>query len=170
VADDAGEAVLTIGDKQWPVSAEGVVELDPLPSPARRARLLVRGGGGDVLIGPVTYRFEEGILANGSWFEQGLQSYIGAVRMRQTFRYNTEPTSRAVLDLGRVLAVSVEATLNETPLGRRVAPPPPPSFQFDLATRLRRGDNELELLVRNSPDQDCGVFGPVRVFSLPGLP
>jgi hypothetical protein len=112
-----------------------------------------------VLAGPVTYRFEEGILANGSWLEQGLRSYVGAIRMRQIFRFDAEAPSNAILDLGRVQAASVEANLNGNAAGQRAGA----AFHFDLAGWLRRGDNELELLVRNTPGEDCGVFGPVTV-------
>ena len=168
LATEAGEVRLTVGAKVWSVGADGVVELDSLPSPARQAWLVLRAAPPNraVLTGPVTYRFEEGFLAAGSWFEQGLRSYVGAVRMRQTFRWDDEPSPSAVLDLGRVEAASVEARLNGKPLGRRAGE----SFHFDLAAELRRGDNEIELLVRNTPGRDCGVFGPVRIFSLPDSP
>ena len=160
VGDLAGTE-LTTGARGYPVGPDGVVELDALPSPARQARLLVPGTEMSRLLpGPITYRFEEGILANGSWFAQGLRSYVGAIRMRQTFRLDDERARDAMLDLGRVEgAASVEARLNGKPLGRRVDGP----FQFDLAGHVRRGDNELELLVRNTPGPDCGVFGPVTI-------
>ena len=171
LADEVGQAVLKIGDKQWPVGADGVVELDPMPSPARQAQLLLPRtppNHAAVLTGPVTYRFEEGILGKGSWFEQGLRWYVGAVRMRQTFGLDTEPPTGAILDLGSIRARSVEARVNGSLLRARVDPPPP-SFELDLAAYLRRGDNEVELVVRNTPGEDCGVFGPIRVW-LPSLP
>jgi hypothetical protein len=165
----AGDLVgtkLTTGAKGYPVGPDRVVELDALPSPARQARLFVPGTemNRPLLTGPVTYRFQEGVLANGSWFAQGLRSYVGAIRMRQTFRLDDESARDVILDLGRVEgAASVEARLNGKPLGRRVDAP----FHFDLAGHLRRGDNELELLVRNTPGRDCGVFGPVMIRRSP---
>jgi hypothetical protein len=163
LAEDVREAWLIVDGKSWPVGADGVVELDPLPSPARQAWLRVGAGRETraVITGPVTYRFEEGILAAWWWYAQGLRWYVGAVRMRQTFRLDGELSSNAVLDLGHVKAVaSVEAQLNGNSLNERIARPP---FHFDLAGHLRRGDNELELLVRNTPGTDCGVFGPVTI-------
>jgi hypothetical protein len=161
LADDVGDVSFSIEGKDWPIGAGGVVELDAEPSPARRATQRVgrRRLGGSILTGPVVYRFEEGFLKAGSWLDQGLRSYVGAVRMRQTIRLDWLPPSGAILDLGRVLG-TLEARINGHELGERLLPP----FQFGIGDHLRVGDNALELLLtRLDATLDCGVFGPVTI-------
>ena len=166
LARDVDAATLWLDDVEQRIEPATVVELDPVPSPSRRAKLRVRGRalGGAVFTAPVTYRFEDGVLQTGSWLTQGLRSYSGAVRLRQTFRVVDAVPRSGVLDLGRVRG-TVEGRLNGNPLGRRVLPP----FQFDLTDRLRAGENELELLVTNTPANYLSTWSRTRVWAIDEL-
>jgi hypothetical protein len=149
--------------------------------PDRKAVLRVKSRqlSGGVFAGPVTYQFAAGTLRLGSWLSQGLRSYSGALKMRQTFSLSSDIAGRAiVLDLGRVRG-TVEATLNGQHAGVRCLSP----YRFEVTRFAKRGNNDLELLVTNtlanhlstwgptrswSPDQlESGIFGPitVKIFS-----
>jgi len=151
------------------------IRLDAGPSKPRRAVLRVasRQLGGGVFAGPVTYELGVGILSTGSWVPQGLRSYSGSVRMKQTIEL--PDVNRATLDLGHVRGTA-ECFVNGKSVGVRFIAP----YRFDLSALARAGANELELVVTNtlanhmstwrptrvwSPDQlECGIFGPVRLI------
>jgi hypothetical protein len=130
--------------------------------------------GGGVFTGPVTYQFTYGVLQAGSWIDQGLNSYSGAVRLFQHFTIASTQFVRVILDLSRVRG-TVEARVNDRSAGIRVLSP----YTFDITDHVRAGKNKLELIVTNtlanflstwspttwwSPDQlECGVYGPVEV-------
>jgi hypothetical protein len=167
------DATLWVDGKPHPLTPE-----DAQSPVARNAVLRVRSRdmGGAIFEAPVFYEFARGVLNTGSWGQQGLRSYSGAIRMMQRFSLDAPGPSRATLDLGHVRG-TVEAKLNGASLGVRFLAP----YQFDLSNHLRSGANELELIVTNtlanflstwSPtrnwatDQlDCGVLGPVRIVS-----
>jgi hypothetical protein len=173
---DAENAHLSIDDRPVSITADGSVSIGSSISAARRAVLRVRSRqlGGGVFADPIFYRFGQGELKSGTWLAQGLRSYSGGLRMRQSFRFDGRVPGSAILDLGRVRG-TVEALLNRKRLGERFIAP----FSFDIRDALREGENELELLVTNtlgtflstwsptrgwSPDQfEAGVMGPVTV-------
>jgi hypothetical protein len=90
----------------------------------------------------------------------------------------TQPEANAkyVLDLGRVVATA-EVHVNGKKVGVRVAPP----WRVDVTGSLKRGENQVEVLVYNtranhyqiSPASYCGkpnsgLMGPVRLLSREG--
>lgn len=133
---------------------------------ARRAVLTLcsREKGGGLLGEPIFYRFGDGVLFTGSWLSQGLRSYSGAVRMRQFFEVPTEPPTQIELDLGDVRG-TVEACLNGHRLGVRCLPP----YRFDISHHLRRGTNDVELLVTNTLANMLSTWSPTRGYSIDQL-
>jgi hypothetical protein len=177
---DAIEPVLTVDGGAVAIDADGRATLPAGDaSGARSATLRVRSRqlGGGVLGSAVSYTFGPGLLKTGSWTNQGLRSYSGAIRMRQRFELNSNARKAdLLLDVGQVRGAA-EVRLNGHPLGARFLAP----YRFHLGDAARAGANGLELLVTNtlanflstwsptrgwSPDQfECGVFGPVRILS-----
>jgi len=175
---DAIEPELLVEGQRIPLDSDGrAVLCDPASvMPARQALLRLRSRqlGGGALAAPVTYTLGTGKLRTGSWLHQGLRSYSGAIRMRQSFTWNGEIPRNVVLDLGRVPG-TVEASLNGKLMGQRFLSP----YSFQVAELLKQGANELELVVTNtlanflstwsptrgwSPDQlDAGIIGPVVI-------
>jgi hypothetical protein len=172
-------AKLFVDEMELPISADGTVELSSNnPAPSRSAVLQITSQqlGGGLLDAPVTYQFGLGSIRTGSWLEQGLRSYSGAMRIRQHFVLSQEKQARAILDLDRVRG-TVEAAINGQTAGIRCLGP----YRFDLTNFLRDGENTLELIVTNtlanflstwsptswwSPDQlEAGIFGPVRILT-----
>jgi hypothetical protein len=122
-----------------------------------------------------------GFLKVGSWEEQGLVGYSGAVRYRQTLIRGTaeQPAIRTVLDLGQVRGTA-EVHVNGELVGVRIWSP----YIFDLTDHLRPGENDLQIWVYNTlgpymeavsptsfvfPGQTVsGLFGPVTLTETAG--
>ncbi len=105
------------------------------------------------------------LLAAGSWREQGLDTYAGAVDYAQTFALPQSWSGcRVWLELSQ-LRESVEVWLNETGCGVRLAPP----WRFEVTQALRPGANALRLRLWSgtSPNSDAGLLGPARLVAYP---
>jgi hypothetical protein len=158
------------------ISSSGEVDLAATaPTGCRKAVLFVacREAGGGVFLGPISYRFGRGLSPLGSWLDQGLRSYSGAMRLTTEFDAPAG-TAPVTLDLGHVRG-TVEAIVNGRSAGACVIAP----YRFDLGPFVRPGENELTLRVTNtlanhlstwsptrwwSPDQlESGIFGPVTL-------
>lgn len=142
---------------------------------SRRAILAIDSceWGGGLFHAPVTYEWAEegGVLYTGSWLEQGLRSYSGAIRMRQRLQLTG---NESTLDLGQVRG-TVQALINGKSVGVRFMSP----YRFSVSDAIHSGENEIELVVTNtlanhlstwspsrwwSIDQlECGVMGPVKI-------
>lgn len=99
---------------------------------------------------------------------EGISDFSGRVRYRTSFEGRE---GRAVLELGEV-GETAEVLLNGRPLGIRICRP----YRFSLEGLLKKGENELEIQVVNSPayfERDSlsrkmmlsasGLLGPVKV-------
>jgi hypothetical protein len=84
-----------------------------------------------------------GKIKTGDLRRQGFPQYIGEVIYRHNFAWNDELPEKARIFLEEVAVGSVEAELNEVPLGIRLWQP----YLFDCAGALRSGDNELVIRV-----------------------
>ncbi|MGC4033082.1 MAG: hypothetical protein QM754_15365 [Tepidisphaeraceae bacterium] len=176
IVDDA-DATLWIDGQAVSPRDRTSIELPAGPAGARRAVLRVQSRqlGGGVFTAAISYAFGPGALRLGSWTQQGLASYSGAIRMTTTFDLR-QLAGRLRLDLGRVRG-TVEAIVNGKSAGVRFMSP----YAFDLTSLAVAGANSVELIVTNtlmnhlstwsptrwwSPDQlECGITGPVRLLA-----
>lgn len=112
-------------------------------------------------------------LSSGSWHEQGLPYYCGALEYSQRITVPPEWNNcRIFLEVSQSRDV-IEAEVNGTPCGVRMAQP----YRFDVTPSVRNGeDNEVLLRVWNSaqaalqPTQETtpsGLLGPVRLVAYP---
>jgi hypothetical protein len=131
--------------------------------------------GGAALVDPVAVETDgTGRMPLGDWSGMGiLNNYSGGVRYRTTFTLSADEAKAGIqLDLGRVCATA-EVAVNGTKVGVRVAPP----WTFDVAGRLKPGENTIEALVYNTlsnhyqtiptnyrGDPLSGLIGPVRLM------
>ena len=120
-------------------------------------------------------RWRPGRSGWGHGREYGLASYSGGVRYSSTFRLDSEPQGRMVIDLGQVRGTA-EVWVNGQPLGARIWAP----YRFDITAAVQDGENRVEVLVLNtlapylrstSPtnyvfgeQEVSGLMGPVRVI------
>jgi hypothetical protein len=131
--------------------------------------------GGAALVDPVAVETDgTGRMALGDWSQMGiLNNYSGGVRYRTTFTLTEAEAEAAVqIDLSRLCATA-EVTVNGESVGIRVAPP----WRFNVAGRLKSGENTLEVLVYNTLANHyqtipsnyrgnplSGLIGPVRLL------
>ncbi|MFJ4921499.1 hypothetical protein [Streptomyces sp. NPDC088725] len=172
--EEAGEA----GGQEYGTDAEGWVRF---PGPlAAGATVLVRivavdgRRGGALLDAAVRAEVEETDVTLTEWAELGLRALGGYVRYRTTAFLPDGPTGRTLLDLGDVRGTA-EVTVNGRPVGQRVWGP----WTFEVTDTLRKGANDIEVVVRGtlagyleeaSPTRAIaagqvrtGLFGPVRI-------
>ncbi len=128
--------------------------------------------GGGVLEGPPRFETARGRMPPGNWRDLGLHDYSGGVRYSRLVEWTPHPSTRSLLDLGRVRGTA-EVRVNGEDAGARFLSP----YVFDLTDHLREGENELEVTVYNtlgpyfdaaSPthyvfpiQRDSGLFGPI---------
>jgi len=131
--------------------------------------------GGAAIPTPITFTVEAGTIDLGAWANQGMAHYAGGLVYETEVDLAADNIDEPLeLDLGRVRG-SVEAWLNDEPLGVRLWHP----YRFPLAGHMKAGRNTLRILVLNtlgphygaanpSPllyhGQDVsGLFGPVHI-------
>jgi hypothetical protein len=157
----------------------GRFEIDTAPTHAAVVALRVEPevgwSGGAALVEPVAVETDgTGRMALGDWSKMGiLNNYSGGVRYRTTFTLTEAEAEAAVqIDLSRLCATA-EVTVNGESVGVRVAPP----WRFNVAGRLKSGENTLEVLVYNTLANHyqtipsnyrgnplSGLIGPVRLM------
>ena len=119
----------------------------------------------------------EGEMAAGDWSRlDALLCYSGGIWYRRVLTLDSSQAAAAVeLDLGNVVS-SVDLRVNGRPAAVRVSPP----WRFDLSGLVRPGQNQIELLVRNTlanhyqtipsgyvGKPTAGLLGPVRLILTP---
>jgi hypothetical protein len=131
--------------------------------------------GGAAIEEPVAFSCGEGLIGLGDLSKnEALRTYSGGMWYRKNVRLTEAQCAPAhvVLDLGDLVA-SAEVWVNGSVAGRRLTPP----WVFDLAGKVRPGENRVEVLVYNTlgnlyltaPSRyrgsaASGLFGPVRLI------
>jgi len=133
---------------------------------------------GAVLRDPVRFETGRGLIAVGSWDEQGLSCYSGGMDYELTVDVPRAYCGRrVVLDLGSVRGTA-EVFVNGRSAGVRLWTP----YRFGVGALLRPGENDIRVRVLGTlgphysqvlatpyafPGQDqTGIFGPVRLVPL----
>jgi len=80
------------------------------------------------------------------WADIGRPEYSGDVVYEKALNLPTVPEGRLVMDLGLV-KYACELTVNGTPVGSRLWPP----YAFEVTGLLKTGDNQLRIVVTNTP-------------------
>ena len=132
---------------------------------------------GAALPEPIALDCGPGQAELGDWTRKGvLECYSGGAWYRRTVSLAREQArGRVTLDLGD-LSASAEVRVNGQSAGIRVAPP----WDFDLTSRVRPGDNRIEVLVlsalgghyatiptRYRGSSVSGLLGPVTLAVSP---
>lgn len=131
--------------------------------------------GGAAITEPVIFTCEKGKIELDNLFEnESLKTYSGGMWYSKTISLTKEQalSKKVLLDLGRVVA-SAEVLINGKQAGTKVMSP----WEFDVAGKIRAGENKIEILVYNTlgnhflttPSQyigrtDSGLMGPVKLF------
>jgi hypothetical protein len=114
------------------------------------------------------------VLSDGSWHEQGLPFYCGAIEYSQRLNIPAEwQNCRVFIEVSLARDV-VESRVNGAACGVRLAPP----YRFDVTGAIRADDveNTITITVWNSaqaalqPDVEAapsGLLGPVRLVAYP---
>ncbi|GLQ56772.1 glycosylhydrolase-like jelly roll fold domain-containing protein [Devosia nitrariae] len=169
VTASLGDAELAVAD------GEVILPAETLAGAQLMVRVLPQDGrlGGAVWEAPVEFDVAEGRIALGAWADNGLEFYSGGLAYEQTLTIE-DPSAWTVLDLGG-LRGTAEVEVNGQAAGVRVWSP----YRFDIAGKLRPGENRLTVTVFNtlapylkgaSPTRSIfggqdvsGLFGPVRL-------
>jgi hypothetical protein len=130
--------------------------------------------GGAAIAEPVVFECGNGTIQLGDLNKnKSLQTYSGGMWYRKTITITAEQLKfkHTVLDLGKVVS-SAEVVVNGKSVGSKATSP----WKFDLAGKLRSGENQVEILVYNTlgnhylttPSQyvgrtNSGLIGPVTV-------
>ncbi len=154
----------------------------PHPPPARIEDFYLFGAFGvrfheDSVRGWIPRLEPPPVLALGNLTEQGLPFYWGTVRYRTTLKLPAGARP-GWLDLGKVVG-AVRVFLNGAELPLRTGPP----WRYFIAERMRSGENPVEILLANTPQNFFGAhrwsgFHPPRTrpeadaagSCLPGIP
>jgi|GEM_PF-2847047 len=114
------------------------------------------------------------LLGDGSWHDQGLPFYSGAVEYRQWVNIPPDWNGcRVFLEMSRMRDVAA-VWMNGRACGVRMAEP----YRFDVTRRVLKGaQNEVRLRIWNTaeaaleghlkPPQPSGMLGPVRIVAYP---
>jgi len=100
-----------------------------------------------------------------SWTSEGLPYYFGPVSYRCTVKITADSLSEAILDMGDVREVA-EARINGNEAGVRLWPP----YQIDAMRFLKNGENDIEVVVRNTAanffarPKTSGLLGPTKLI------
>ncbi len=95
----------------------------------------------------------------------------GFMKYEGEFEYDDDTDAHTLLDLGRV-GETAQVFLNGTPVGERIAPP----YRFDVSGIIKRGKNELCVVVTNHLGYEqrdlcakylvmepSGLLGPIEI-------
>ena len=131
--------------------------------------------GGSLIPEPVTIETTgKGLMHTGDWSAIGvLHNYSGGVRYTTHLKLDVlKSGEQAIIDLGQVAGTS-EIIINGQKAGIRVAPP----WQQDITSFLKKGDNQIEVLVYNTlanhyqtipsryrGEPVSGLIGPVKLY------
>jgi hypothetical protein len=181
-----GEIEVSVGGAAVPVlrgsvREDGATEYTvdtPVPM-ERAAEVAIRIGqrrgyyGGAAIPDPVRLECGQGLIEIGDWSRNdALYAYSGGARYRTSVRLSAgESRQRIELDLGTVVSTA-EVWVNGVTAGLRVSPP----WTYDLSTRVREGENTIEVLVYNTAANHytsiptryrgavtSGILGPVTL-------
>ena len=95
---------------------------------------------------PVAFECNQGRIPLGDWCAYALESYSGGAVYSRKFTLDSQHLKgRTVLDLGQV-KVSAEVHVNGRSVGIGLARP----FRFDITGNVRKGSNDLEVVVYNT--------------------
>jgi len=173
-----GEARVFVDGQEIAPNGDGAY---PLPNPEKVRRIAAIRFTSDIgfpetaaFLEPVTFEVRTGRMGPGAWADYGLSCYSGGITYEKTFTLDN-PEGEWVLDLGKVRGTA-EVWLNGEKVGVRIWSP----FRFDLTGKLRRGENQLRIVVFSSlgphyfeavptpylfaEQHLAGLFGPVRLL------
>jgi alpha-L-rhamnosidase len=179
-----GMARLYINSKKLSVIKRGGTYTAKLPNTnaskriaALRIESIVGFEEGAALLEPITFKTSNGMIPYGSWDQLGLPHYSGGMAYAKNIEIAKHPSTRYILDLGRVRGAA-EVLVNGKPCGIRAWHP----FRFDLTDAARQGANSVEIHVFNTlgphfavghPSKHVfenhtvsGIFGPVALHGL----
>jgi len=101
----------------------------------------------------------------GSWTNEGLPFYSGSVKYKARVTLTEKKLHKAILKLGEVKETA-EVRVNGRDAGLRLWPP----YDIDITSYLSEGENEIEIIVRNTGanffdhPRPSGLLGPVKLI------
>lgn len=145
----------------------------PVPIALELSDIKIGESGGSVIPTPIQQKCGKGELLAGDWGQQeGLRYYSGGMWYRKKIELDDySKGQRAELDLGTVIS-SAQVWINGKEVDIRVMGP----WTFDVTNYLKKGVNEIAVLVYNTPNnhyrtvptkypgrEGSGILGPVSI-------
>ncbi|MHA1279296.1 MAG: glycosyl hydrolase [Candidatus Helarchaeota archaeon] len=101
---------------------------------------------GNSIVAPITTNKQE------SWVKTGLATYAGAVVYKNSFYLPQKYLAHQLILKFRKIRETVEVKINGEHLGTRIWMP----FQFDITNYIKKGENSIELEIRNTAENFFG--------------
>ena len=157
-----GQAELYVNGEAVALERRGATQTARLPqadAPRRVAALRIKSVRGFVegaaITAPITFELGPGQIPLGSWDEIGLPHYCGGVCYTAEVTLPESPSSRRILDLGRVRG-SADVKVNGKECGVCLWHP----YRFDITDAAKVGKNQVEIRVFNTLGPHFGVGHP----------